>query len=173
MKRDVTRTWQETAKTGPFGWARRPPSVKMYGTKYILAYMADIVNMFQAGVDDPSNKKGPSAMLEELRCRYLGRYSLPGESGIALAISSLFQKQKRGASLQSSSTRGIPQVYAEEICRLLNQDPSLKPAEGLRQLKLMYTNDTGDLPSDFPAAGKLKSKISATKSARKKLGMSK
>ena len=103
----------------------------MYGTKYILAYMADIVNMFQAGVDDPSNKKGPSAMLEELRCRYLGRYSLPGESGIALAISSLFQKQKRGASLQSSSTRGIPQVYAEEICRLLDQEPSLKPAECL------------------------------------------
>ena len=95
------------------------------------------------------------------------------ESFIIEAVEFMLSQQNVGASLQSSSTRGIPQVYAEEICRLLDQEPSLKPAECLHQLKLMYTNDTGNLPSDFPTAGKLKSKISATKSARKKLGMSK
>jgi len=153
------------------GWARRPPTGKMYGAKYISMYMTDIVNMFQAGVDDQSNKKGPSAMLEELRRRYPGRYSLPSESEITSAISSLLQKQKRGAPLQSTS-RGILRAFADDICRLLDQDPSLKPAEGLRRLKLMYTNDAGELPSDFPADGKVKSKISATKSARKKAGMS-
>lgn len=55
---------------------------------------------------------GPSAMLENLTRRYLGRYSQPGEDKITTAISCLYQKQKTGRTLlpEGSGCRGAPCV---------------------------------------------------------------
>eukprot|EP00049_Salpingoeca_infusionum_P016223 m.329378 g.329378 ORF g.329378 m.329378 type:complete len:600 (+) comp16036_c0_seq29:1865-3664(+) len=82
----------------PQGWARRPKTGETYGAKYMEAYRQDVEALFQIGVNDTSNKISPSAMLEALREKYPGRYSLPGESDITSVISSLLQKQKRVSS---------------------------------------------------------------------------
>eukprot|EP00049_Salpingoeca_infusionum_P013069 m.244130 g.244130 ORF g.244130 m.244130 type:complete len:880 (-) comp15351_c0_seq3:204-2843(-) len=80
------------------GWARRPRSGKMYGAKYVDAYRQDLESLFHIGAKDTSNKVGPSAVLEALRDKYPGRYSLPGEGDITSIITSLFQKQKKPTS---------------------------------------------------------------------------
>lgn len=67
--------------------------------KYILMFMKDIVQMFQARVDNPRSNKKPSAMLQELKRRYLGGYSIPGEEQNTTAFSCLYKKQKKGKEL--------------------------------------------------------------------------
>jgi hypothetical protein len=90
-------------KPRPIGWARRPAWGKLYGAKYLPTYLAEIKEMFFSGVQDSSAKKGPSQMYEELKRKHLGKYSIPSESEIRVAISTLYGKQKAGGAAGSSA----------------------------------------------------------------------
>ena len=68
------------------GWARRPSHGEQYGVTYIGRYAAEIMEMFQRGVAESTNKMSPAAMLEMLERRFPGRYSLPGENEIRVLI---------------------------------------------------------------------------------------
>jgi hypothetical protein len=97
-------------KPRPMGWARRPSWGKCYGAKYLANYLHEIKELFLSGVKDSSAKKGPSQMHEELRHKHRGKYSIPSESEIRTAISTLFQRQKTsGVDIAEVTEDGIGQ----------------------------------------------------------------
>ena len=70
----------------------------MYGRTYIAKYRKDIEEYFNEGVDSATEKRSPVIMLEKLKGKYPGRYSLPGENEIRVEISSLMAKKRSAAA---------------------------------------------------------------------------
>jgi hypothetical protein len=97
-------------KARPMGWARRPAWGKCYGAKYLPDYVKEIKEMFAAGANNSSAKKGPGQMYEDLKRKHVGKYSLPRESEIRTAIGTLYSKQKAGAAAAASSAEGTEDV---------------------------------------------------------------
>jgi hypothetical protein len=154
------------------GWAWRPNHGKVYGATYIEKYREDIQEMYNQGAMTESDKMSPAFMLEKLKLRYPGRYSLPGENEIRTEISSLFSKQKSGKTGRRTQT---PQDYLDlivgtcEEAYAANNDlklivPRIILEEVKRRAKDKYE---GVIPTNFPADQKIKCMISGFKTQMK------
>jgi hypothetical protein len=152
------------------GWARRPGWGKAYGEAYIKHYQLDIKRFFNSGAANSSVKMNPAMMLDELRKRYPGRYSLPGENEIRTLIGTLFSqdKKQRGAPAQEEDGRGgggehdgaggdgapgprkrgrktkLPLDYQTFFDALLEECPATKPADALSKLKVRFPGELVD-----------------------------
>jgi len=76
------------------GWAIRPKQGKTYGTMFIKEYKADIEAYFSEGEKDSTKKSSPDIMIERLKEKYAGRYSLPGYNEVRQLISKIIKKRK-------------------------------------------------------------------------------
>lgn len=138
-------------------------------------------------------------MLEKLREKYPGRYSLPGENEKRTEISSSFQMQKASRASSTRARNSMPWQYetyitshfqshlqcakellkeeipAEAMATLSIQTFTKKllakvtPAEVLAKVKNEFSNETGALPDDFPSDSAINSKVAALKQKEKAL----
>lgn len=168
----------EPATPRQSGWARRVHG-KMYGVSYIKDYKSDIKEMFEQGRIDPTKQMNSSMMLEFLRRKYPGRFTLPGEIEIRGEINTLFQQQKQqeraekrardeGNQYTASKKTRLDDSYIAALESYLEEDPNLKPLEGLLRLQAEFRDPEGKLPDDFPEEAKIRSKISSMKTMAKK-----
>ena len=138
------------------GWARRPDRGKMYGQKYIGPYKAELVQMFKRGSDNSDEKMGPSVMLEELRRRHPGIYTLPNFVEIQAFVSQCFSREKKNLELLTfNETTGEPgrelrqQMYDDAISRIVHQYGGfIKPKwVGIKLEKQFPRESHRDMPS--------------------------
>eukprot|EP00731_Ephydatia_muelleri_P007924 Em0004g262a len=131
-----------------YGWARRPQRGAQYGRAYLEPYKKDIKRMFERGACVSSDKMSPCAMLEELQSLYPGRYTLPGENEIRAEITKLFGRKKASDEdnagsdhdeSENEATKGrgsnLPKQYVKHLEDLVERNPTIRPAEALRNLK--------------------------------------
>lgn len=106
---DIARNWDvpEEDLCRQKGWARRPNRDDgMYGPSYITDTIKEIIQeLFEKGATNSSEKMGPAQMREVIEDRIPGDYCIPGETALAKAISSMFQKQKKGSSDNSKKKK--------------------------------------------------------------------
>ena len=137
------------------GWAWRPNHGETYGRSYMPRYFDDIKRIFDAGTAKNGIKLSPSQMLDELKKKYPGLYSYPGENEIQITISSLFAQSKSKAT-RKNRTDQMAGVY-EDAVRLmfahlmeeLRDATKIKPKAFLEMIKEKFQEGT-QLPSDFP-----------------------
>ena len=163
----------------PAGWARRPSHGKQYGRKYIEKYADFVIKMVREGVADKSARRGQNRIREALQKQYPHAQDLPSESEIRVAITRLLVQIRNGKSLEdltlSSQGRGrtstIPPII-EHLCRgIVNEDPTIKPAEAVQVFGARYDAVKEQYPvleSEMPGIAKLKARISALKQKWKK-----
>ena len=153
-------------------WACSRGHGRMYGRKYIEAFKGDIVEMFNAGCRDKSFRMGAGRMLERIKRQNPGRLDLPSETEIRQAISALMAKMKSGKAITLSNSRGIAMPYLATVVRIfVEREGNVTPRDAWRIFQenhpppedLESSND-----SNYPAMEKVKSKISALKTALKK-----
>lgn len=163
------------------GWARRKDRGDggMYGAKFIGPYRDDIRVWFDDGEKEKSKKKTPGGMREELCKKYPdARYTIPGEIEIRTEISKLIDERKnkaknKGKRNAREATTPLPNWVSEELESVVGRDYKAKPNAILNELenKLKMANG-GTLPDDYPSGEdgvkKMKNKIQALKSKRKK-----
>lgn len=82
----------------------------MYGKKYIHKYKKKILEMFLRGAEESSKKKGPGAMLEQLRADNPGVYTLPNFIEVQGEVGRLFEKQKKAGG----RTTGLGEMGGDE-----------------------------------------------------------
>ena len=153
------------------GWARRPQRGAQYGRAYLEPYKKDIKRMFERGARVSSDKMSPCAMLEELQSLYPGRYTLPGENEIRAEITKLFGRKKASDEdnagsdhdeSENEATKGrgsnLPKQYVKHLEELVERNPTIKPAEALRNLKAALC-----LPHPFEHDKAIKTKVSSLK----------
>ncbi len=159
------------------GWARRPGWGKQYGEAYIKQYKQDIDSFFNLGAANSSVKMNPDMMLDELRNKYPGRYSLPGENEIRTLIGTLFSqgKKQRAAPAQEEDGGGqhdgaggdgapgprkrgrstkFPPEYREFFDTLLDESPNTRPADALIMLKERFAAEGALTIDDIKAKTK-------------------
>ena len=157
------------------GWARHPQRGAQYGRAYLEPYKKDTKRMFERGARVSSDKMSPSAMLEELQSLYPGRYTLPGENEIRAEITKLFGRKKASDEdnagsdhdeSENEATKGrgsnLPKQYVKHLEELVERNPTIKPAEALRNLKAALC-----LPHPFEHDKAIKTKVSSLKRKRK------
>ncbi len=147
------------------GWARRPGWGKQYGATYIKQYKGEIEKLFNQGAANSSVKMNPTMMLDVLRRKYPGRFSLPGENEIRTLIGTLFSrgKKQRAAAPQEEDGGGgdgeqdgeldgdgapgprkrgrkskLPAEYLTYLGQLLAEDGAMMPKVALRKLKEQF-----------------------------------
>ncbi|KAL5479633.1 hypothetical protein EMCRGX_G023182 [Ephydatia muelleri] len=149
------------------GWAWRPQRGAQYGRAYLEPYKKDIKRMFERGARVSSDKMSPCAMLEELQSLYPGRYTLPGENEIRAEITKLFGRKKASDEdnagsdhdeSENEATKGrgsnLPKQYVKHLEELVECNPTIKPAEALRNLKAALC-----LPHPFEHDKAIKTKV--------------
>jgi hypothetical protein len=166
------------------GWARRPGWGRQYGATYIKKYKGEIEQLFNAGAANSSVKMNPTMMLDNLRQKYPGRFSLPGENEIRTPIGTLFSrgKKQRAAAPQEEDGGGgdgeqdgeldgdgapgprkrgrksrLPAEVVDLLAELLEEDEDTKPVAALAAFKER-------LPNLIVADDKVKAKFSSMKS---------
>ncbi len=135
-------------KPRSLGWARRPQWGKQYGAKYIRAYANEIRELFNRGAAKISEKLGPAQMLEELKRRHPGKYTVPSESEIRNQITVLFTRQKQGdgeggedgdsISKQRGRKSNIPDALQEYLQELVSATDRVAPAAALAKVKQKF-----------------------------------
>ena len=135
------------------GWAKRKSRGNMYGTSYKHLYEKELVEMFESGVVNSSNKMSAGKMRENLIALYPDRFSIPGETEIKQFIGKLSQTAKKNKSSSAKkSNRGRksgvnkPSWYAplEEI---IDNNPTGKPEAIFNSLIESFKDD---IPDDLP-----------------------
>ena len=131
--------------------------------------------MFERGARVSSDKMSPCAMLEELQSLYPGRYTLLGENEIRAEITKLFGRKTASDEdnagsdhdeSENEATKGrgsnLPKQYVKHLEELVERNPTIKPAEALRNLKAALC-----LPHPFEHDKAIKTKVSSLKRKRK------
>lgn len=161
-------------KPRSLGWARRPPWGKQYGAKYMHLYAQEVRELFNRGVADSSKKMGPAQMLEELKRKHPGKYSVPSESEIRTEISVLFGKQEKAGGENEDSTehtatrkRGrkskLPVAIQEYLQELASTTNPIKPSAAVAKVRekfgqLIQATDESQVTDD-----QIKTKFSSLK----------
>jgi hypothetical protein len=109
----------------PQGWARRANREDgMYGVTYLTdEYRKEIQIMFDEGAENSSKKMGPAEMLERLEEKFPGLYRYPGEIEISRAVSTMFDKQKKGKKKQTEKAEKLPTEVGEKIREIMARCP--------------------------------------------------
>ena len=135
------------------GWAKRKSRGNMYGTSYKHLYEKELVEMFESGVVNSSNKMSAGKMRENLITLYPDRFSIPGETEIRQFIGKLSQiSKKKQTSSEKKSNRGRksdankPSWYAR-LEQIIENNPTEKPQAIFNSLIQSFNND---LPDDLP-----------------------
>lgn len=153
------------------GWGRRPPHGRMYGANYLAKYRADVEAIFLEGVAEKTDKQHPSWVLQRLAEKYPHRFDRPSEDDIRRHFQTLYQRQKAGKPLNTSSTgRGPPGIalkYADKVEEILRKNFALKPAAIVAEVKSKFEVDDA-LPDDFPDDKQIKNKINAIKQRKRR-----
>jgi hypothetical protein len=113
--------------------------------------------------------------------KYSARFSLPSESEIRSEISQLFGKSKSKNTTKANGTgtteangtgkRGRQSIFTEEVeefmIKLIVDNPEIKPADGLAQVRERF-GDKVSRDESVVTDATLKAKLSNLKSKRKK-----
>ncbi len=151
------------------GWACHRLHGRKYGMKYIEPFKKDIDEMFNAGNENESMKKGPGRMLAELARRYPGRLDLPSEFEIRQRITSLMNKKKAGQSIvPGCRTRGIVQPYMDTVISIFNENREIAPKAAWEKFTYVHPVPTDVAIGNYPGEKQVRAKISSLKSAWKK-----
>jgi hypothetical protein len=156
----------------PQGWARRPKHGNAYGAKYIGKYTHTIVELFNRGVRNKSEKLGPAQMRNCLRKLHPDSlFSLPSEAEISSFIARLTQKSKKSVdgiiapASCNGGKRGRKSKLSKEIVKfigeLVTDDPTIKPKSGVLEVRAQFP----DLNEEFYKS--VKNKISNLKTKLK------
>lgn len=128
----------------------------MYGAKYSSRFADDLEQMFRRGETKNSLKTSAGAMRDELLKKYPGRYGIPSEFEIKQEIQKILAPRKRSAMNALTGKAGEEELpprakrarlnpeYVGFLDGLLSDNPSLKPAEGLRMFRPRYP-DVADI----------------------------
>jgi len=134
------------------GWAKRKSRGNMYGMSYKHLYEKELIEMFESGAVNSSNKMSAGKMRESLMTLYPDRFSIPGETEIKL-IGKLTQSAKNNqSSSDKKSNRGRksgtnkPSWYAP-LEQIIENNPTEKPQAIFNSLIQSFKND---LPNDIP-----------------------
>ena len=151
----------------------------MYGMLYKHLYEKELVEMFESGVVNSSNKMSAGKMIENIITLYPDQFSLPGEIKIKQFIGKLSQTAKKNkSSSNKKSNRGRksrtnkPSWYAP-LEQFIDNNPTGKLEAILNSLIDSFKDN---LPDDLPTEDrtskidkdKIKSTISRFKTNIKK-----
>jgi len=165
-------------KTRSQGWGRRPAHGKTYGATYLREFQREVAQMYNAGVRQSTAKMGPSQMREELKRNNPDRFSIPSFLELRSAITTLGNKSRatqggevplpdHNAPIGATSKRGRKSALSNELIsfieHLVDQQSDIKPRAALQLVKEHFTT----LPEEATDS-RITSKVSSTKSARKK-----
>jgi hypothetical protein len=122
---DWAQALPDEALHRPQGWARRANREDgMYGVTYLTdEYRKEIQIMFDEGAENSSKKMGPAEMLERLEEKFPGLYRYPGEIEISRAVSTMFDKQKKGKKKQTEKAEKLPTEVGEKIREIMARCP--------------------------------------------------
>jgi hypothetical protein len=173
----------------PRGWARRPRHGHQYGATYMSMYEEEIRRLFERGAETSSEKVGPAQMLEILKQRHPGRFSLPSESEIRSQISKLFAqaKKRKATSFGAHSASGaaprpqgpgranpsgrrgrpskIPANVLDFIEAVHHEKPSSKASEALVRVRNEFGKSIQDTEGGTVTDNQIKAKFNNVKQA--------
>ena len=143
------------------GWARRIGRIGQYGRSNIAEYRGQIRAMHNRGVEEPTAKMGPAAMLRRL---YPNLHSLPGENEIRAEISKLVMSAKKKAQNATAPTgrHRVANVYGDFLETYFRSNPLCMPKDGLATIKLRFVHED-KYPHDFPTDTTIINKCNTTK----------